>query len=67
MSKPTKEDNYASLIAMENHLFDRLMYASHARSVSSHVCFPLLTVMFTNTYLSNSCDNAQPLQNSVTD
>jgi hypothetical protein len=62
MSKPTKEDNDASLLAMENHVFDRLMDAMQDQSqamyafVDRHVH-----------YFSNSCDNAQRLHNSVTD
>jgi hypothetical protein len=62
MSKPTKEDNDASLLAMENRLFDRLMdimqYQSQAMYafVDRHVH-----------HFSNCCDNAQPLHNIVTD
>jgi hypothetical protein len=62
MSKPTKEDNDASLLAMENRLLDRLMDAMQGQSkamyafVDHHVH-----------HLSNSCDNAQPLHNSVAD
>jgi hypothetical protein len=60
MSKPTKEDNDVILLAMENHLFDRLMDAMQAQSqamyafVDRHVH-----------HLSNSCDNAQPLHNII--
>jgi hypothetical protein len=32
MSKPTKEDNDTSLLAMENHLFDRLFDATRDQS-----------------------------------
>jgi hypothetical protein len=62
MSKPTKEDKDASLRAMENHLFDCLMDAMQDQSqamytfVDHHVH-----------HLSKSCDNAQPLYNSVSD
>jgi hypothetical protein len=62
MLKPTTEDNDASLLAMENHLFDRLMDAMQYQSqamyafVDRHVH-----------YLSNSCENTQPLHNSVAD
>jgi hypothetical protein len=62
MSKPTKEENDASLLAMENHLFDNLMDAMQDQSqamyafVDHHV-----------RHFSNSCDNAQPLYNSVAD
>jgi hypothetical protein len=62
MSKPTKEDNDASLLAMENRLFGRLMdamqeqYQAMYAFVDHHVH-----------HLSNSCDNAQPLYNIITD
>jgi hypothetical protein len=62
ISKPTKEDNDASLLAMENHLFDCLMDAMQYQSqamyafVDRHVH-----------HLYNSCDNAHPLHNSITD
>jgi hypothetical protein len=62
ISKPTKEDNDASLLAMENRLLDRLMDAMQDQSqavyffVDHHVH-----------HLSNSCDNAQPLHNIVAD
>jgi hypothetical protein len=62
MSKPTKEDNDASLLAMENRLFDCLMDATQDQSqamyafVDRHVH-----------HLSNSCDIAQPLHNSIAD
>jgi hypothetical protein len=60
ISKPTKEDNDATLLAMENHIFDRLMdaiqdqYQAMYAFVDRHVH-----------QLSNSCDNSQPLHNSV--
>jgi hypothetical protein len=44
MSKPTKEDNDASLLATENPLFGRLMDAMQDQS---QPCMPLLTVIFT--------------------
>jgi hypothetical protein len=62
MSKPTKEDNDASLIATENRLFGRLMDVVQDQSqamyafVDRHVH-----------HLSHSCDNAQLLHNSVAD
>jgi hypothetical protein len=62
MSKPTKDDNDASLLAMENHLFDRLMDAMQDQSqamydfVDHHVH-----------HFYNYCDNAQPLHTIVTD
>jgi hypothetical protein len=62
MSKPPKEDNDASLLAMQNRLFDRLMDAMQDQSqaiytfVDHHVH-----------HLSNSCDSAQPLHNSIAD
>jgi hypothetical protein len=62
MSKPTKEDNDASLLAVENRLFDRLMDAIQAQSQAMYA-FADRRV----DHLSNSCDNAQPLHNSVTD
>jgi hypothetical protein len=61
MSKPTKEDNDASLLAIEDRLFDRLMDAMQDQSqamyafVDHHVH-----------HLSNSCDNVQLLHNSIT-
>jgi hypothetical protein len=62
MSKPTKEDNDASLLAMENRIFDRLMDSMQDQSQAMYV--------FVNRHahhLSNSCDDAQPLHNSVAD
>jgi hypothetical protein len=62
MLKPTKEYNDASLLSMENRLFDRLMDVMQDQSqaiyafVDHHVH-----------HFSNCCDNAQPLHNSVTD
>jgi hypothetical protein len=62
MSKPTKEDNDASLLVMENCLFELFMDAMQDQSqamytfVDHHVH-----------HLSDSCDNAQPLYNIVTD
>jgi hypothetical protein len=61
-SKPTKEDKDASFLAMDKRLFDRLMDALQYQSqamyafVDRHV-----------NYLSNYCDNVQPLHNSVAD
>jgi hypothetical protein len=61
MSKSTKEDNDASLLAMENPMFGSLMDAMQDQSqamyafVDRHVH-----------HLSNSFDNAQPLHNSIT-
>jgi hypothetical protein len=61
-SKPTKEDNDASLLAMENCLFDHLMDAKQDQSQSMYAFVDRHVHHF-----SNSCDNAQPLHNSVTD
>jgi hypothetical protein len=52
MSKPTKEDNDASFIAMENRLFDCLMDAMQDQSQ--------VVYAFVESYVhhfSNSCDN----------
>jgi hypothetical protein len=62
MLKPTKEDNDASLVAMENRLFDRLMDAMQDQSQAMCAFVDHRHVH----QLSNSCDNAQPLHNSVT-
>jgi hypothetical protein len=62
MSKPTKEDNDASLLAMENCLFDRLMDAMQDQSQAMYAFVDCHVH-----HLSNSCDNAQPLQNSIAD
>jgi hypothetical protein len=62
MSKPTKEDNDASLLAMENRLFDRLMDAMQDQSQAMYA-----VVERHVHHLSNSCDNAQPLHNSIAD
>jgi hypothetical protein len=62
MPKTNKEDNDSSLLVMENGLFDRLMDAMQDQPqamynlVDHHVY-----------HFSNSCDNAQPLHNSVID
>jgi hypothetical protein len=62
MSKPTNEDNDASLLAMESRLFNRLMdamqdqYQAMYAFVDCHVH-----------HFSNSCDNVQPLHYSVAD
>jgi hypothetical protein len=61
MSKPTKEDNDASLLAMENRLFDQLMDAMKYQSQAMYAFVDRHVHHF-----SNSCDNAQPLHNSVT-
>jgi hypothetical protein len=61
--KPTKEDNDASLLAMENCLFDRLMDdVMQDQSQAMYAFFDRHVHHF-----SNFCDNAQPLHNSVTD
>jgi hypothetical protein len=60
MSKPTKEDNDASLLAMESRLFDRLVDAIQDQSQAMYA-FVECHVH----HLSNSCDNAQPLHNSI--
>jgi hypothetical protein len=62
MSKSTKEDNDASLLAMENHLFDRLMDAIQDQIQAMYVF-----VDYHVHHLSNSCENAQPLHNSAAD
>jgi hypothetical protein len=62
MSKPTKEDNGAILLAMENHLFDRLMDVMQDQSQAMYDFVDLHVH-----HLSNSCDNAQPLHNSIAD
>jgi hypothetical protein len=62
MSKLTKEENDASLLAMENHLSDRLMDAMQDQSQAMYAFVDRHVHHF-----SNSCDNAQPLHNSVTD
>jgi hypothetical protein len=62
MTKPTKEDNDAILLAMENRIFDRMMDAMQYQYQAMYV--------FVDRHfhhLSNSCDNAQPLHNSVED
>jgi hypothetical protein len=66
MSKLTKEDNDASLLAMENHLFYHLfdtmkhqpqaMYAFMDHGLEDHQVH----------HLANSCENTQPLHNSFT-
>jgi hypothetical protein len=61
MSKPTKEDNFASLLVMENCLFDRLMDAMQYKSQSMYA--------FVDRHvhqLYNYCDKEQPLHNIVT-
>jgi hypothetical protein len=60
--KPTKEDNDASLLAMENRLFDRLMDAMQDQSQAMYAFVDRHVHHF-----SNCCDNAQPLHNIVTD
>jgi hypothetical protein len=62
MSEPTKENNDASLLAMENRLFDRLMGVMQDQSQAMYAFVDRHVHHF-----SNSCDNAQPLYNSVTD
>jgi hypothetical protein len=62
MSKPTKEYNDASLLTMENHLFDRFMGAMHDQYQAMYA-FVDRNVH----HLSNSCDNAQPLHTIITD
>jgi hypothetical protein len=56
MSKPTKEDNDASLFATENRLFDRLMDIMQDKSQAMYAFVDRNIHHF-----SNSCDNAQPL------
>jgi hypothetical protein len=62
MSKPTKEDNDAMLLAMENRLFDRLMDVMQDQSQSIYAFVDHHVHHF-----SNCCDNAQPLHNIVID
>jgi hypothetical protein len=62
MSKPAKEDNDASLLAMENRLFDRLMDAMQDQSQAMYAFVDRHVHQF-----SNSCDDAQPLYNRVVD
>jgi hypothetical protein len=62
MPKPTKEDNDASLLAMENRLFERLMDAMQDQS---QAMYAFVDRHFH--HLSNSCDNGQPLHNSIAD
>jgi hypothetical protein len=62
MSKPTKEDNDASLLAMDNHLFDRLMDVMQDQSQAMYAFVDRHVHHF-----YNCCVNAQPLYNSVTD
>jgi hypothetical protein len=62
MSKPTKEDNDASLLALENRIFDRLMDVMQDHSQAMYAFVDRHAHHFTN-----SCDNAQLLHNSVTD
>jgi hypothetical protein len=66
MSKPIKEDNDASLLAMENHLFDHLMDAMQDQSQTMYVFFDRHVHCIIH-HLSNSCDNAQPLYISIAD
>jgi hypothetical protein len=61
MSKPTKEDNDASLLATENSLFGRLMHGMQDQSQAMYAFIDRNVH-----HLSNSCDNAQPLHNSIT-
>jgi hypothetical protein len=60
MSKPTKEDNDASLLTMENRLFDRLMDAMQDQPQAMHAFVDHHVHHF-----SNYRDTAQPLHNSV--
>jgi hypothetical protein len=62
MSKPTKEENDASLLAMENHQFDCLMDAMQDQYQAMYAFVDLHVHHF-----SNSCDNAQSLYTSVAD
>jgi hypothetical protein len=62
MSKPTKEGNDASLLATENRLSDFLIDTMQYQSQS---LYAFIDPHFH--HLSNSCDNTQPLHNSVTD
>jgi hypothetical protein len=62
MSKPTKEDNDASLLVMENRVFDCLMDAMQDQSQSMYAFVDRHVHHF-----SNYCDNAQPLHNIVVD
>jgi hypothetical protein len=61
MSKPTKEDNDASLLATENRLFDHLMDAMQYQSQAMYAFIDRHVDHF-----FNSCDNAKPMHNSVT-
>jgi hypothetical protein len=67
MLKPTKEDNDASLLAMENHLFDRLTGAMKDESQATYAFIDHILEDRQVHHLSNSCDNAQPLHNIITD
>jgi hypothetical protein len=62
MPKPTNEDNDASLLAIENRLFDCLMDAMQYQSQAMYAFVDRHAH-----HLSNSCDNAQPLHNNITD
>jgi hypothetical protein len=66
MSKPTKEDNGASLLAMENHLFDRLCDAMKDQSQNMYEFMNHALEDRQVLHLSNYCDNTQPLYNSFT-
>jgi hypothetical protein len=62
MSKPTKEDYDASLLAMETRVFDHLMDVMQDQSQALYAFVDRHVHHF-----SNCCDNAQPLYNSITD
>jgi hypothetical protein len=62
MWNPTKEDNDASFLAMENRLFEYLMDAMQYQSQAMYAF-----VEHHVHHLSNCCDNVQPLHNSVAD
>jgi hypothetical protein len=64
MSKPTKEDNDASLLAMDNRLFDCLM---DAMQYQSQAMYAFVDCHINVHHLSSSCDNAQPLHNVIAD
>jgi hypothetical protein len=56
MSKPTKEDSHASLLAMENRLFERWMDTMQDKSQAMFAC-----VGGHAHHFSNYRDNAKPL------
>jgi hypothetical protein len=61
MLKLTKEDNDASLLAIENRLFDRLFDAMQDQSQATYAFIGRHVH-----HLSTYCDNAQPMHNIIT-